>query len=168
MSMRVSISELCDKLGVGYTLGPYQTHPWSCHQSETGLTCSAEVRMSPDDAELEAEAQMMYDTPPAGKPPMDQFCHIRAIASRDGLWSIQSLRLKGEPYGKDIHDWDVKACLFFSMLVSALATDEVPDIDELIEEAFYGKERFYDQRSGGGGKAPKIRAGSLMNAKKGF
>ena len=54
-----------------------------------------------------------------------------------------------------------------SMLVSALQSEEIPDIDALIEEAFYGKERFYDQRSGGGAKAPKIKPGQLLNMKKG-
>jgi hypothetical protein len=167
MTMRITIAELCDKLGVGYVLGPYQTHPWSCHDAAKGQTCSAEVHVGPDNETLEAEAQMMYEAPPEGKPPMEQICHIRAVASKDGQWSIASLRVKGAPYGEGISNWDEKCCVFFSMLVGALRGETIPDIDELIEEAFHSRERFNSQRQGGGGKAPKVRAGQLLNMKKG-
>jgi hypothetical protein len=167
MSLNISIDELCQKLGVGYTLGAYQTQPWSAHDSAKGMTCSAEVRMGSADDELEAEAQMMYDIPPAGKPPMEQICYIKATP-RAGQWDVVTLRIKGEPYGKDISNWQEKSCNFFSMLVSALGGNEIPDIDELIEEAFHAKERFYHQRQGGGGRAMKAKnAGALLGMKKG-
>jgi hypothetical protein len=167
MGMTVSIDELCTKLGVGYTLGAYQTHPWSAYKGDKGMTCSAEVRMGTSGDEIEAEAQMMYDTPPAGKPSMEQICYLKATPSREGKWDVVALRIKGEPYGKDIPNWQEKSCTFFSMLVGALQGDEIPDIDELIEEAFHAKEKFYSQRQGGGGRAAKAKADQLLGMKKG-
>jgi hypothetical protein len=167
MGLTVTIDELCSKLGVGYALGPYQTHPWSASQADKGMTCSAEVRMGTSGDEIEAEAQMMYDVPPAGKPPMEQICYLKATPSREGKWDVVALRIKGEPYGKDIANWQEKSCNFFSMLVGALAGDEIPDIDALIEEAFHAKEKFYNQRQGGGGRAAKAKAGQLLGMKKG-
>ena len=164
----ITITELMDKLGVGYALGPYETFPWSSYDPAQGLTCSAEVRMSPESNEVEAEAQFLYDTPPEGKNSMEQICHIRAIpGNADGLWSVVSLRLRGEPYGEGIYNWQMKCCDFFAMLTRALAANEMPDIDELIEDAFHGGERFYDQHGGGGGRAPKIRPSKLLGLKKG-
>ncbi len=57
--------------------------------------------------------------------------------------------------------------MFFSMLVGVLAGDEIPDVDALIEEAFHAKEKFYNQRQGGGGRAAKAKAGQLLGMKKG-
>ena len=45
--------------------------------------------------------------------------------------------------------------------------EQIPDMDELIDEHFFGKERFYDQHGGGGGKSPKIKPGALLGMKKG-
>jgi len=166
MSFRVKLSELMDKIGVGYVLGPYQTAPWSVYDSATGTTCSAEVRMGPDNDEIEAEAQLMYETPPAGKKGMEQACYIRATPASEGLWEVSTLRIRGLPFGQDIMGWQEKACDFFSLLIAALQADEVPDIDALLEQAFY-KERGNDQYGSGGGKSPKIKPGRLMGMKKG-
>jgi hypothetical protein len=165
--MRVAVNELMDKLGVGYVLGPYQTAPWSCYDAEKGQTCSAEVRMGAGNDEVEAEVQMMHDNPPAGTPPMEHVFYIRAAPVSEGQWGISTLRLKGEPFGKEIHNWEIKACAFFSSLVVRLQMNEIPDIDELIDEAFHGNERLHDQHGGGGGKSPKIRAGQVLGMKKG-
>lgn len=165
--MQVNIDELMNKLGVGFVLGPYQTMPWSYTDVEAGVTCSAEVRMGPDGEEIEAEAQMMYDDPPEGVRPMEQICYIRAAPSKDGQWSVGLLRIRGEPYGQDIYNWEEKCCDFFAGLVRSLQLDEIPDIDELLDDAFHGGERFADQYGGGGGKSPKIRAGQVLGMKKG-
>lgn len=167
MSMQATINELMDKLGVGYVLGPYQTHPWSYYDSGKGITCSAEVRVDPDGNEVEAEAQFMYDTPPNGKPPMEQICLIRAAPISEGRWNVTHQRIRGEHYGKDISRWEEKSCLFFSLLVQALQQSEIPDVEALIEEAFKGKDRYHDQYGGGGGKSPKIKPGALLNMGKG-
>lgn len=165
--MQVNINELMDKLGVGRVLAPYETQPWSFCDSEKGQTCSAEVRMGLDGDEIEAEAQMMYDTPPAGKPPMEQICFIRAKPSGEGGWDSVLFRFRGETYGDDKYNWQEKGCIFFSLLVQSLQMNEMPDVDALLEEAFRGRDRGADQRGSGGGKSPKIKPGALMNIKKG-
>lgn len=164
--MQITINELMDKLGVGRLLSPYETQPWSFYDSAKGQTCSAEVRMGMDGDEIEAEVQMVYDTPPAGKPSMEQICFIRAKPSGEG-WDSVLLRVRGETYGADKYNWQEKGCVFFALLVQSLQMNEIPDIDELLEEAFRGRDRGADQRGGGGGKSPKIKPAALMNIKKG-
>jgi hypothetical protein len=166
MSFRVEAKELFDKMGVGYVLGPYETFPWSAYDSEKGITCSAEVRMGGDSREADAEVQMLYDTPPEGKPPMELVCMMHCAPDSDNLWTVTNLRIHGEPFGEGIYNWQEKACNFLSAVGRALATGEVPDIEELIREEFHGGERFADQQ-GGGGKAPKINSKALLGMKKG-
>ncbi len=167
--MRLSKKDLMDKLGVGYELGPYETCPWSCYDSESGNTCSAEVRMDPDGTELEAEVQLMYDTPPEGKLPMEQAFWIRSkpVAST-GEWEISELKLNGAPPEDEIYNWQEKSCNFFSAVVQELQTDTMPDIEELMDVHFHNRERLGDQRQGGGGKSPKIQANQLLKKGSGF
>ena len=166
--MRVDKKELMDKLGVGYDLGPYETHPWSCYDGETGQTCSAEVRMDPDGAELEAEIQMMYDEPPEGKLPMEQVFWIRSKPSASsGEWEVLDMKLRGAEPEEEIYNWQEKSCDFFSAVVQDLNNDKMPDIEEYIEMILMRKERMGDQRQGGGGKSPKIKPGELAGMKKG-
>ena len=88
-----------------------------------------------DGNEVEAEAQMMYDAPPAGKPPMEQICYLRAEPS-GGAWDVTVFRVRGQPYGQDKGNWPDKACDFFALLARALQVDEIPNVDELLDEAF--------------------------------
>lgn len=165
--MQLRIDELMDKLGVGRVLSPYETQPWSHYDAEKGITCSAEVRMGMDGDEVEAEAQMVYDTPPEGKPSMEQVCFIRVKPSGEGGWASVLFRVRGQPYGEDKYNWQEKCCLFFSLLAQSLQMNEIPDVDALLEEAFRGRDRGADQRGGGGGKSPKINTAQLLNKPKG-
>lgn len=165
--MRVTVNELMDRLGVGQVLKLCETYPLQCYDSDKGLTCNAEVRMSPSGDEVEAEVQMMYDTPPPGKGGMEQICTIRVAPIRDGLWTTTAFRLRGEPPGKDIYNWEEKSCNFFAAILQSLRMNEIPDIDALIEQELKSKERLAGSRGGGGGKSPKIRAGQLLDMKKG-
>ena len=165
--MRATINELMDLLGVGYVLGPYETYPWSHYDSESGTTCSAEVRMGSSSDEVDAEIQMMYETPPEGRPPMEPVCYLRAAPAAGVQWSVISLRIKGESYGADIYDWETKACKFFAAVARELAAGNLPDIDDLIDIEFHARERMNDQTGGGGGKSPKIKPGQLLDMKKG-
>jgi len=70
--MRCVIKELMDHLGVGYILSAYETSPWSAHDDDEGLTCSAEVRMGAQGDELEAEIQFMYDDPKPDQKAIEQ------------------------------------------------------------------------------------------------
>jgi hypothetical protein len=165
MTLRVAVNDLMDRLGVGYVPGPYETSPWSHYDADKGITCSAEVRMGSSSDEVEAEIQVMYDEPPAGKPPMEQVCYMRCAPAGDGKWTVSALRLKGEAYGEGVYNWEEKACVFFRSVVLAILSGRMPDIDELIDEAFFS-ERGGDQ-TGGGGKSPKIRPSQLLDMKKG-
>lgn len=164
--MAFSKKDLMDKLGIGYELGPYETFPASCYDSASGRTCSAEARMDPDGAEIEAEIQMMHDTPPEGKPSMEQICQIKAKPIGQE-WDVFVLRVRGEVFGQDLYNWQEKACNFFRAVLQELQSDTMPDIEELIDREFHSRERMGDQRQGGGGKSPKMKGAQLMGMKKG-
>ncbi len=163
--MRVTIKELMDKMGVGFVPGPYESVPWSTYDAAKGITCSAEVRMSADSDEIEAEIQFMYDTPPPGKGSMEPICSLKALPQADGQWNVMDFKIRGEAYGADKYDWEEKACNFFQMVVQELLGGNIPNIDDLLEEAFHSRERFADQYGGGGGKSPKIRSDQILNIK---
>jgi len=104
--MRVLKKELMDKLGVGYELGAYDAYPLSYYDGDSGRTCNAEVRMDADGQELEAEIQMMYDTPPEGKASMVQCFWIKANAvGTAGEWELTDIKLQDEPEVKEIGRW---------------------------------------------------------------
>ncbi len=165
--MRVKYKELMDKLGVGYELESYGTCPWSHYDPESGVTCSAEVRRDGGVDEIEAEIQIMYDDPPEGRPSMEQIALIRGKAVTGDEWDIVMLTIRGAPFGEDIYNWQEKSCYFFCAVIDELRQEIMPDIDDLIDREFHSRERFADQHGGGGGKSPKIKAGQLLDVKKG-
>lgn len=154
-----------DKLAVGYTLSAYETCPWSVYDPEKGVTCSAEVRMDGEGSELEAELQLMYDTPPEGKPPVEQVFWLLCKPVSADLWETKDIKVKGADE-KGTFDWGEKGAAFFVACVTELKMDKLPDIDQLIEDELRGKERYAGGR-GGGSKAPKIKPQALLNMKQG-
>jgi len=165
--VRVPLKELLNGLGVPMEIGPYETYPWSCYDDGHEQTCSAEVRMGPDGLDVEAEIQIMYDgTPPAGTPPMQQICLIRA-RQNSGLWSVTDLSIHGKPHPRDIYDWEGKSCRFFRAATQEMAMGVIPDFDRLIDEELHGREHAGDQQGGGGGKRPKVNSNNLMGMRKG-
>ncbi|MGZ9109169.1 MAG: hypothetical protein ACXW4B_10170 [Micavibrio sp.] len=167
--MKMTFREVMDSLGVPHELTPYETCPFNVYDAEKGLTCSAEVRMGADAGEVEAEMQLMFDTPPEGGASMQQIIWFKIMpqTSAGNDWTTREARLKNETLDKDMYNWEEKCCNFFGAVVRFLKLDQVPDIDELIEEEFNSRERFHDQYGGGGGKSPKIKPGQLLNIKKG-
>lgn len=163
--MRVPITEMMDKLAVGYPLSSYETCPWSVYDSEKGVTCSAEVRMDGEGKELEAELQLMYDTPPEGKPPVEQIFWMICKPVSGDLWETKDIKVKGADE-KGTYDWGTKGAEFFTACVTELKMDKVPDIDQLIEDILRNKERYAAGR-GGGSKSPKIKPQALLNMKQG-
>lgn len=159
--MRMAIDELMNKLGVGYVPGPYDTMPWSHYDGDKGITCSAEVRMGPDSDEIEAEIQMMYDTPPEGRASMAQVCFFKAAPDAAGQWTVKDLLLNGGPLEEEIYNWEEKACNFFGAVVQEIILEQLPDIEELIDEHFHSRERLHDQYGGGGGKSPRVKPADL-------
>lgn len=165
--MRKVLKEFLMDLNVPYEMGPYQTQPWSYMDIEKGQTCSAEVRMGPDGEELEAEIQMMYDTPPARKPPVEQLIWIIATKHVDGRWDVSNLRIYNQSKNGEIYDWEGKSCKLFSMCVKDLIAEKMPDFDELMKEHFKEDERFGGRRGSGTSKSPKIRPAALLDMKQG-
>ena len=165
--MKMTFRELMDRLGVIQDLSPYETCPFNVYDGSKGITCSAEARMGSDPHEVEVEVQIMYDTPPAGKPSMAHILWFNVKPQVSNEWSTKQARLKGEPLDTNIYNWEEKCCNFFGALVRHLKTDEIPDIDDLIEEHFHGRERFHDQMGGSSSKSPKIKPAALLGIKKG-
>ncbi len=163
--MRATLKQMLEMLGVGVTLSSYETWPWSHYDSGKSLTCSAEVRMGPDGDELEAEVQLLYDTPPPGKSALEQVMYMTCKPFSADKWSPNQIRIKSIGDVKAIYDWETKACNFFSAVVSQLEMGQLPDIETLIDDHFHRKERFGDKR-GGGGKSPRIKPAQLTQTKK--
>lgn len=165
--MKASFRDLMDKLGAPHEMAPYETCPFNVYDSAKGMTCNAEIRMGADANEVEAEIQIMYDTPPAGGASMQQIIwFIMKPSTGANDWDTRDARLKGKAIDRNIYNWEEKCCNFFAAVARALKLDQIPDIDALIEEEFHTKERFGGQ-GGGGGKAPKIKPAQLLGMKKG-
>ncbi len=159
--MRVEYTALMEKLGTGHVLSPYETRPWFHYEESEGITCSAEVRVGPGIADVEAEIQFLHDETDArydddseyGMP--EQVFFMRFTPSKDEVWSPAFLYVKGEAYTNAIHNWGERGAEFFCLFIGALQMGELPDIDELIEENLTDKSR--------GGRGRRGRVG-----KKGF
>lgn len=165
--MAESKKDILVKMGVGHDLAAYETFFCSAYDAERGMTCNAEARMDSEGLELVGEIQIIHDTPPVGQPPMEQvFTLIVKPSGADG-WNIISARLKGEAVKDDLYNWRDKSCRFFRAVAQELQLDTIPDIDDLIDREFHSRERFDDQRQGGGGKSPKMKGAQLMGMKKG-
>lgn len=194
--MRVELQKLLEKLGVGHVLAPYETYPWAYYDSQKGVTCSAEVRMGPGGDDVEAEIQLVYDEgkEPPPEPPANaengegqasgtggnagnggqiaggpvQIMRMRALPA-DGLWSPKDLRVKGQIYVNEIHNWEEKGCNFFRACVEALQMSVLPNIEELIERELSDDDGFGGGRRGRiGRKAPKIKPAQLLGMKRGM
>jgi len=164
--MRLTSRELMDRLGVPNVLTPYETYPFTVYDAAQGLTCSAEVRMGMEDNEIECEIQLVHDTPPAGKSSMELVIWFQLKHSGTTEWDAKDARMKGEPIDRTLYNWEEKCCNFFGAVVRFLKMDQIPDIDELIDDEFHSRERF-GGGGAGGGKSPKIKPGQLLGMKKG-
>ncbi|MBL8637469.1 MAG: hypothetical protein JNN09_03115 [Alphaproteobacteria bacterium] len=165
--MRLSLNELMDKLGVPYALSAYETYPWSSSDSFKGLTCSAEVRMGPGGDEIAAEIQLIYDTPPAGKPSIQQLMWLRVTPHVQEKWGTSHLRIRNENWENKVYKWEEKCCDLFRACIAEIELGNIPDFDALVDREMRSKERFGDQRGSGAGKAPKIKPAQLLDLKRG-
>ena len=176
--MRIEFKKLMEKLGVNRELAPYETHPWMHYDEEKGLTCSAEVRMGPGAADLEAEIQFLTDPDRLSEDDEDdesdgsnsgteQIMFMRAEPVMEGKWSPKDLRVKGEDYVNKFHDWEGKGCDFFRACVESIQMGDVPEIEELIEKKLQDDSGFGGGSSGRiGRKSPKVKPGALLGMKK--
>lgn len=166
--MRVTLQEVMEKLGVGYTLSPYETCPWAASDIMADKTFSGEVRMNPEGDEVECELQLLSENPETGDSTIEHLLWMQIMPFIQESWSVKNLRIRGENWNNKVYGWEEKSCNLFRACITELALGNVPDFDEMLDREMLSRERFGDQRGGGGGKSPKIRPGQLLNMKTGF
>jgi hypothetical protein len=158
--MKATLKEFMDFLGVDHIMNSYETDIIQHYDEAQGLTCSAEVRMGSDQRDLEAEVQLFYDEPPAGKPPVEQIMLMKAKPKVTGPWEPVFLLVKGENMTNKFPDWEESACQFYAAITYHLKRGEMPNIDALIDEHMDGEGGFAGRggrRRGGGRKNPKFK-----------
>lgn len=162
--MKVSYQELMNKLGVGRPLHPYETQPWFVHEESTGITCDAEVRANRDQTEIEAELQFMYETPPAGKLPVEQVCLIKATQQKrlNDDYTVTAIWIRGESWENRFHDWEGKSCNFFRSCVREIRANRIPDIDDILSKEMKESGHFGSNQGDGSNKSPKINTANLL------
>ncbi len=159
--MRVEYKDLMEKLGVGHELQPYETRPWFLYDNESGITCSAEVRVGPGASDVELEIQFLHDEDDARYEDEmtyagpEQIMMMRFLPSKEQIWSATVMFVKGEDYRNKIHSWGERGCEFFTLCIGAIQMGELPDIDGLIES------ELTDDTRGGRGRRGRV-------GKKGF
>ena len=162
--MKLSYRELMDRLGVGRALSAYETQPWVHINAEDGITAQAEVRVNGDGDEIEAELQFMYDTPPTGKPPVEQivWMKIKPQLRLQGLWATTDLWVRKENYANKVYGWEEKGCNFFKACVRELKAERIPDIELLISRELSAREVFGGGAGEGSNKSPTIKSNQLL------
>ena len=152
------------KLGVGRELNPYETQPWMHYDEDTSLTCEGEVRCNSDKVEIEAELQFMYDTPPEGKPPVEQICRIMVEqqARLNGDYTVTGIWIRGESWINKFHGWEAASCNFFRSCVREIKGGRVPDIDDILSKEMKDSSFFGSNQGDGSNKSPKINTANLM------
>lgn len=167
--MRIPLKDLLQKLGVNRVLSAYETHPWFLYDEDKAITCSAEVRMGPGLADLEAEIQFLYDDPEkAEKTNPEQIMIMRALPMPDGVWQPKSLTVQGKPLSDTLGGWEEKGCNFFLACIQSIQMGELPDIEELVSKELPNEGDGDGRRGRIGRKSPKINPQALLGMKKGM
>lgn len=165
--MNADLKKMCQKLGVERALSPYESQPWSVFDPVKSATMSAEVRLSGDGLELEAEIQIVRDSPESGEAPFEQLYYLRAVPVNHSYFSIKTLHLKGENKVDAISGWEDKACSLFRAVGRRLEMEEVPEFDKIMDEEFSERSGYGGQGGEGGGRSPKLRSEQLLGMKHG-
>ncbi len=176
----MTLQELMEKLGVDRILTPYEAQPWFHYDEESGISCSAEVRVGPGYVDIETEVQFLYDEwdedaeddedeegegdiqigpdgLPIPKPPKNpiidgrrQIMLMRIKPSIENAWATTNLLVKNVDYYNKFPKWDEKGCDFFRAVIESLQMGLMPDIDQLIES------QLADESDWGGGRRGRI------------
>jgi hypothetical protein len=168
--MKLSYQDIMNKLGVGRPLNVYETQPWLTYDGEKGITCEAEVRCNHDQTEVEAELQLMFDTPKEGQRPVEQMCLIKVERQKrlNNQYTVVSCLIKGEEWKGKLYDWETKSCNFFRLCVKEIKADKIPDIDAIEKKEMKDSGNYGSNQGDGSNKAPKINASQLMYDRKGI
>jgi hypothetical protein len=167
--MKETYKDLMKNLGVGRELTPYESQPWMAYGPEDGITCEAEVRCNCDLTEVEAELQFMYETPPTGKPPVEQICRIvvQQQAKLNNNYTVVEVIIRGTSYINKFYEWEEKSCNFFRACVKEIKLDKIPDNDAILKREMKGSGFFGTNSGDGSNKSPKINTANLMYDMKG-
>lgn len=162
--MKMTFTEIMERIGVGRALQPYESNPWFHYDEAEGVTALAEVRVSGDGDEIEAELQFMYDTPPASGAPVEQvvWLKVKPQLRLQGLWATTDLWVKRENYASKIYNWEEKGCNFFRACVREIRAGRLPDIEMLISRELGSREVFGGGEGEGSNKSPSIKTNSLL------
>lgn len=168
--MKASYKDIMDKLGVDRLLHVYETQPWFVRDDKKGWTCEAEVRCNHDKTEVEAEIQLMYDTPEQGKRPVEQICLIKVELHRKikEQYTVTESKINGKDYKGSFYDWETKTCNFFRLSVKDIKNDKIPDFDLIEKKEMKESGNFGSNQGDGSNKSPKINASQLMYDRKGI
>jgi len=106
---------------------------------------------SKDDEDKDKEKKPKQG-PRLGPDGPEQIMIMRYVPNNDAQWQGLYLVIRGETYHDKISNWDERGAAFFCDFVSALQMNELPDVDELIEEHLVDKRRGRRGRKGRIGK----------------
>ena len=156
--MPMDLKIFMEKLGVGYTLHPYETCPWSHYDPETQTTANAAVAVNSDGDEVECELLIIRDNPADDAPPIDFALWMKIVPYSGAQWKLSALKVHGEDYINKTYDVENNACDVFRHCVSAIGREEIPDIDKIMKKEFYkGSQGGQRGGSGGGKKSPNVK-----------
>ena len=167
-AMKATLRELMDLFGVDRLFNPYDSETWAAYDATAGGTCNAEIHMDGDGKTVEAEIQFIYDTPPAGTPPVEQIMYIQTDRDMNGKWTPSLLRVRKDLLSGKVYDWEKKGGEFFLTVATHLRRNEVPDLEALIERIFRASEGYGTGTASGGSRKPMIRPEQLLDPTKKF
>ena len=165
--MKASLEEMIHELSVPRVLQPYEDHLWTYYDGDEGVTCIAEVRLSGESREMEAEMQVMYDTPPEDGLPIKQIMQMKAVQDIPGQFSVKKCTVMDEDMVENGYNWGGRSCKFWRACIECLEREELPDFEYLRDTEMEDDGMYGDQLGDGGGRSPKVRAGNLLGMKKG-
>ena len=105
-----------------------------------------------DDTEEDNQEERPKRGPILGPNGPEQILIMRFVPNNDAEWQGLFLFVRGESYHDKISNWDERGAAFFCDFISALQMNELPDVDELIEEHLVDKKRRRRGRRGRVGK----------------
>ena len=108
-----------------------------------------------NDEEDEKKEEKPKKGPRLGHDGPEQIMIMRFTPNKQQEWQGALMLVRGEDYQSKISNWDERGAAFFCDFIGALQMNELPDVDELIEE------HLVDRYRGGRGRRGRV-------GKKGF